>query len=148
MEAAWKTEEYRLARKNPVRYAKTPEDKLIENRERFKKLYRADPEKYQDMIRDYRKRHPERHCARERKRYLSKMTNSTLTHDQWQEILKAYDYKCAYCGTSKKKLTQDHIIPISKGGEHTVQNVIPACMRCNREKWDGPPPTPVQPVLL
>lgn len=148
MKRVWKTRQYRRARKDPARYAKTPAHKLIENRERFKELYHADPDKYLQMTKDWRKNNPEKHAAYERRRHLRKMTNSTLTHDQWQEILKAYNHRCYYCGAPTKKLTQDHIIPLSKGGEHIPQNVVPACMRCNRAKSDGPPPIPVQPVLL
>jgi uncharacterized CHY-type Zn-finger protein len=67
------------------------------------------------------------------KRRTLKGTISTLTNDEWEEIKKRYNYKCVYCG-EKKALTQDHIIPISKGGHHTKDNVIPACQPCNSRK--------------
>lgn len=59
--------------------------------------------------------------------------NADLTRTEWTEILKKYLHKCAYCGSSKK-LTQDHIIPLSKGGHHTANNVVPACHQCNSKK--------------
>ena len=58
---------------------------------------------------------------------------NTLTHDQWQAVLKQYKNRCVYCGR-KVKLTVDHIIPISLGGTHTKKNVLPACMDCNIAK--------------
>ena len=33
-------------------------------------------------------------------------------------MLTAYGYRCVYCGHKLQRLTQDHITPISKGGNH------------------------------
>jgi 5-methylcytosine-specific restriction endonuclease McrA len=43
---------------------------------------------------------------------------------------------CRYCGqkVSPKKLTMDHIVPISRGGRTTRNNVAPACKECNTKK--------------
>lgn len=70
-----------------------------------------------------------------------------LTPAQWEAIKRAFSYRCAYCNGGDK-LTMDHITPISKGGDHTVTNVVPACRSCNASKHAGPPPCVVQPVLL
>lgn len=149
MRKVWKTREYRLARENPDEHAKTPRETRLKNREKFKKLYHADPQKYLQMTKDHRKRYPEIHCAAQRRRYLLKKGNeSTLTYDEWQSILKSYNYRCAYCNAFSKKLTQDHIIPLSKSGKHAIGNIVPSCMRCNRKKSDGLPLVPIQPVLL
>lgn len=72
-----------------------------------------------------------------------------LTHAQWQAIQLAQDHRCAYCAKRcKGRLTQDHITPLSKGGAHTLHNVIGACASCNSKKHTGPPLVPVQPLLL
>ena len=42
---------------------------------------------------------------------------------------------CQYCG-SGKHLTLDHVMPRSKGGSHTWDNVVAACERCNSRKGD------------
>ena len=44
-----------------------------------------------------------------------------------------FDHKCAYCGADGD-LQIEHVIPISKGGEHHLGNVVPACQRCNYSK--------------
>jgi len=43
------------------------------------------------------------------------------------------NYTCQYCG-SNKNLTIDHVKPKSKGGTHTWDNVVAACVRCNTLK--------------
>jgi 5-methylcytosine-specific restriction endonuclease McrA len=73
---------------------------------------------------------------------------NTLTASQWKAIKAHYGSRCVYCGQRSERLTQDHIIPLSKGGTHTVQNVVPACRSCNSKKQAGPPLKPIQPLLL
>ena len=48
---------------------------------------------------------------------------------QWGE----FGHRCAYCGASGD-LEVEHVIPISKGGEHHLGNIVPACHRCNSSK--------------
>lgn len=68
---------------------------------------------------------------------------------QWRELQEQFDHCCAYCGKrAKGHLTQDHITPISKGGMHTLGNIVPACRACNSKKRDKEPLSPVQPLLL
>jgi 5-methylcytosine-specific restriction endonuclease McrA len=50
-------------------------------------------------------------------------------------VLQRDTHSCQYCG-SRKKLTLDHVIPRSKGGQHTWDNVVTACERCNGTKGD------------
>ena len=50
------------------------------------------------------------------------------------EIFKRDSYICQYCGKVFRQLTLDHVIPRSKGGQHTWENVVSACAQCNRRK--------------
>ena len=62
----------------------------------------------------------------------------TLTGAEWRAILEAYGHCCAYCRKPfgpDRKPTQDHFTPVSKGGHHTKENVIPACVKCNCSKY-------------
>jgi 5-methylcytosine-specific restriction endonuclease McrA len=52
-----------------------------------------------------------------------------------REVLRRDHYSCQYCGSSKH-LTLDHVIPRSKGGKHSWDNVVAACERCNSRKGD------------
>ena len=59
-----------------------------------------------------------------------------LTYAEWHQILETFDGCCAYCLQPSVSLTQDHVIPLSRGGEHSLANVVPACRRCNGVKKD------------
>ena len=50
-----------------------------------------------------------------------------------REVLKRDEHTCQYCG-SKRNLTLDHVLPRSKGGQHTWENVVAACAPCNSQK--------------
>jgi 5-methylcytosine-specific restriction endonuclease McrA len=52
-----------------------------------------------------------------------------------RELFRRDNHTCQYCG-STKKLTIDHVIPRSKGGSHTWDNVVTACEKCNSCKGD------------
>ena len=43
------------------------------------------------------------------------------------------EFQCQYCG-SKGEMTFDHVVPRSKGGRTTWENVVAACGRCNLKK--------------
>ena len=131
------------------------------NREKLKQLhaanYAANIEEEREKRRDYYKNNPEvakASASRRRARKAGAPIND-LTDDQWKEILVAFKNRCVYCPDNcwrcrqhKHDLTQDHIIPLSKGGSHTKTNVVPACGSCNRKKHAGPPLKPVQPLLF
>jgi 5-methylcytosine-specific restriction endonuclease McrA len=56
-------------------------------------------------------------------------------------ILARDQYSCQYCGAQppKGQLTLDHVIPRSRGGGHSWDNVVAACIPCNQRKGDRTP---------
>lgn len=50
-----------------------------------------------------------------------------------KNIMKRDGFTCMYCG-DKNDLTIDHIVPKSKGGKTTWENLVTACNRCNNLK--------------
>src|SRR4051812_33451717 len=48
------------------------------------------------------------------------------------------DWTCQYCG-SRSNLTVDHVIPRSRGGESSWENIVASCAPCNRRKGDHLP---------
>ena len=53
-----------------------------------------------------------------------------------QNIFVRDHFTCQYCAKklSEKKLTVDHVVPLSKGGTHEWSNVVAACGTCNNKK--------------
>ena len=56
-----------------------------------------------------------------------------LSPEQWDALQESWG-GCAYCGTSSKQLQRDCVLPISRGGRYTLDNVVPACASCNTSK--------------
>jgi len=44
------------------------------------------------------------------------------------------EWSCVYCGTSTGRLTLDHVLPRSRGGDSVWENVVTACAPCNLRK--------------
>jgi 5-methylcytosine-specific restriction endonuclease McrA len=79
------------------------------------------------------------HRKHAKRRAANKSIICTLTAEQWSEILAKHNFACAYCHkpfTSELPATQDHVIPVTKGGHHTAENIVPACRPCNSRKRD------------
>ena len=71
--------------------------------------------------------------AKRRKAQQRGSTALMLSPDQLWRRWVQFDHCCAYCGTNGD-LHMEHVIPISKGGEHHLGNIVPACQRCNYSK--------------
>jgi 5-methylcytosine-specific restriction endonuclease McrA len=48
------------------------------------------------------------------------------------------DWTCQYCG-SRSNLTVDHVVPRSKGGPSSWDNIVASCAPCNRRKGSASP---------
>lgn len=51
------------------------------------------------------------------------------------QIVEFFGPSCAYCGTSPIQ-RWDHLVPISRGGDTVLGNVVPACSKCDDSKRD------------
>ena len=62
-----------------------------------------------------------------------------------RRIVHRYMNRCAYCGggdgswgkATRHSLQWDHVMPLSRGGAHSVGNLVPACRWCNQSKKDS-----------
>src|SRR3990167_5564871 len=101
-----------------------------------RRYYEAHRENYRHDLRRWRREHWDYHYINHQAKRRSLIRGATLsdfTLEDWIELLEQYGYQCAYC-KSTSKLTMDHIVPLSKGGQHTQRNIAPACGPCNSRK--------------
>ena len=56
-----------------------------------------------------------------------------------KNILRRDGFRCQYCGANQSPLTVDHIIPRSRGGNDTWENLTCACVKCNNKKGNRTP---------
>jgi hypothetical protein len=142
-----KSDRYKqLARINNAKFAKT--EKYINYHKQYKKTEKSkQKERERAKLPEYKERKKKYYKTEKgkaevarwghRRRVRDKSVPATLTLVEWEQIKKRYKYKCVYCG-KKEKLTRDHIIPLSKGGGLTKENVVPACKSCNSSKLNKP----------
>lgn len=92
-----------------------------------------------DKVDQYNKEHilEKRHSVELRRARILDADDGTMSSpSDWRELIALYGNKCAYClkKFDSADLEQDHVEPISKGGQHSMYNVVPACRPCNRHK--------------
>ncbi len=71
-------------------------------------------------------------AARKRKRRMDRVEHD-LADSQWSSLQELWQ-GCAYCGAVEGPLQRDCVLPISRGGRYTIDNVVPACRSCNASK--------------
>jgi len=106
---------------------------------RKRTYYETHKEQYRRDLRAWRKAHWQHHYINhlaKRQALIRGASISDFTLEDWIELLEQYGYLCAYCH-STSKLTMDHVVPLSKGGPHTKDNIVPACQPCNSRKKDS-----------
>jgi 5-methylcytosine-specific restriction endonuclease McrA len=72
----------------------------------------------------------------ERRRAIKSKAIGSHTIGEWENLKAQYNWTCPCCGKSDPnvKLTEDHIIPLSKGGSDNIENIQPLCGSCNSRK--------------
>ncbi|MEB3277217.1 MAG: HNH endonuclease [Cyanobacteriota bacterium] len=75
-----------------------------------------------------------RQKSKRRKALLKSSVGIQLTGRQVRQRFGEFGNVCAYCGAGGVDLHIEHVVPISRGGTHTLGNIVPACQSCNFNK--------------
>lgn len=109
-------------------------------REQRQKAYYADidasREKAAKHQREWREKNPVWVRAKTAERRARKRLSPgmpSFTAQEWIDLCEKYDNRCLKCG-KHLRLSPDHVIPISKDGSGTIDNIQPLCVYCNMDK--------------
>lgn len=114
--------------------------------EENKELVRSYAREY---ARQYRTGHPDaarawwtankdKHRLYQANRRAAKSAHTYIvTERDVTRLIARYDGCCAYCGQQSNSLHLDHVIPLARGGRHSIGNLVPACRTCNTSKGAG-----------
>ena len=129
-----KIKEYEEKRNDRKEERKEYNERTKEQRKEYKE---KNKEKIKKQRKEYSKKNRDAiNIDKQKRRTLKRELPATLTKEQWKNIKNDFNNSCAYCG-EKKKLAQEHFIALSKKGEYTHNNIIPACMICNSSKCNN-----------
>lgn len=142
----WRKDNLERAKEIVKNWQVKNQDKLKENRRRYYLKHRErinqQQREWEDNNREqvraknsrWKKENPAKNVILVQRRRTRKIENGgSYTAEEWEALCAHYDYLCLCC-KEQKPLTVDHVIPISKGGENTIDNIQPLCKECNSRK--------------
>jgi hypothetical protein len=129
-----KCEYERLKNKDP--------DYLNKALSRTKKNATNNPDKYRESVKAWKAANPEKVAKHKdsykqtRMKRVIEQSDGTMTHEAVKRLF-AVATNCFYCnkpfGSAVEK-SLDHKMPVSKGGAHSIYNVVISCLPCNIDK--------------
>lgn len=122
--------------KDPAKRVANSQKWASNNASRRKEIeakYRANHrQEVQERSEKWRLAHP--HKTKEYKlRRRARLENNGQFLILPKEIKRLYQSPCFYCG-GLDRIEADHLIPVSKGGRHSIGNLVAACRWCNASK--------------
>ena len=115
-----------------------------------KQHYRKNKQRLSNSHAAYYKKNASEICARIKVRraqhpevYSAALANKTarrfgfterITAAQLKALYKHFGNRCLCCGSRRRRLTPDHVMPLCKGGRNHTSNLQPLCRPCNVRK--------------
>jgi 5-methylcytosine-specific restriction endonuclease McrA len=129
--AAWSRENTGRLRESRRRYQETHQAEIAA---RGRAWYAADPQRTKQQVAAWRKANPQRVADTNRRHRALKMGGPGYVDPaDWLALCDAVGNRCLACGATGA-LEQDHVIPLSRGGLHVIENLQPLCRSCNARK--------------
>ena len=103
-------------------------------RARARVRYHENPKMHIAKVTDWAQRNPTKRRNNENRR-RTRVKNNGILLVLPTELNRLYSSSCVNCG-SLNNIEADHIVPISRGGRHSIGNLQPLCRSCNSSKRD------------
>lgn len=144
--AKWNRENRERRKENERKSYAANRDKFLSKNRKWKKdnpqkilvinrnWHRKNPSRSKELRERWEKKNPEAKRIRDRNRRARLLkSEGKFTVKEWKDLCQKYGNICLCC-RKPNKLTADHVIPISKGGKNTIENIQPLCGSCNSSK--------------
>ena len=125
---------------DPLKYKEQSKKSHALNREKRikkqKEYYIDNVEYFKDKNKRYRDSNKDYILLKNQKR-KNLLKSKNIPQSEIESLLNLNDYKCFYCKIIVKRginLHLDHKIPLSRGGSHSIDNLVPSCKTCNLQK--------------
>lgn len=71
-------------------------------------------------------------------KHRKKGAEGSHTKKEWNNLKELYQFMCVCCKNQEPEIeiTEDHIIPLSRGGSNYIENIQPLCRPCNARKFN------------
>jgi 5-methylcytosine-specific restriction endonuclease McrA len=107
--------------------------------ESYRNYYEANKEKEIERSLKWQKEHPERGRLSQHRRRTRLKGKGDYTIDELKAQFEQQEGFCFYCGellyaSFNKDIHVDHMIPLSRGGSNTIENIVISCATCNLRK--------------
>lgn len=121
------------------RHAEWRESNREHINKRSRKWYQANKVEHLKRTKRWKENNPDKMLEMGRnhnRRIWKKKFNAVgdFTEKEFQELCQKYDNTCLRCLRNDVPLVSDHVIPLSKGGLNTIENIQPLCLACNTSK--------------
>jgi len=96
------------------------------------------PSYHREYMREWARANPDKIKEKDNARRAFNMgAKGSFTAEEWVALKQRYNHTCLRCGKREPeiKLTADHVVPISRGGAGTIDNIQPLCRPCNTAKF-------------
>lgn len=130
--AKYRSENPKKLKERKAKYYVANSEKI---KERHAKYCAENYEKIKEINKKWFAENPEkRKASHHLRRARLAGCKGSYTVQEWINLCVYYGNKCLRCGRDDVKLTVDHVVPISKGGSNSINNLQPLCMSCNCSK--------------
>lgn len=124
---------------NKERFDETSRKWRERNPERVHKIKRkyheANREKVVAVTKNWFEAHPEKRREYNQNRLAYKRGGEgKITAQEWEDLKAKYGNRCIVPGCTNTDVTMDHVVPLSMGGTHTIDNIQPLCGHHNYTK--------------